>query len=199
MPMSGTVMSATEMVCKVPDNLWQMSWVVQVDREEQFHKDPLSWQQDEHKHWRGVAEHTPEDTQQIQTKETGKEWRGCKNQVDFEIKYVVGVGGMKAITAWGNMKEKNACGGLCLGSAIGHTWAKEKTWNSFQNRKHVLGGSANQPESRACWLPGDLASPGWTKTWKTDIISRSESKLKCDIEEGIPLISASLSPYIKWA
>lgn len=44
---------------------------------------------------------------------------------------------------------------------------------------------------------GDLASPGWTKTWKTDFISKSESKLKCNIEEDIPPISASLSPCIK--
>lgn len=137
-------------------------------------------------------------------------------------------------------------------------WFLEKTWNLFQNTKHVLGGPANHQRaglalftamrhSTICpgenpyqigdfqcdlqlkWVnpgpevvffsfwkccngkvieapistqkipSGDMASPGWTGTWKTDFISRSESKLKCDIEEGIPPISASLSPYIKWA
>lgn len=43
----------------------------------------------------------------------------------------------------------------------------------------------------------DLAAPGWTNTWKTDFISKSESKLEYDIEEGIPPISASLLSYVK--
>lgn len=245
MPMSGTVMlSPAEMV-------WQESWVVHVEREE-FHKGPLcSWPQDEH-NWRGVAEHTPEDTQQIQTKDPGKEWGGCKKKSGSWNKMHGWSRGYQGYHSIREHERKNVCGGLCLGCGIGHTWVKEKTWNSLQNRKlsleglqiiqkaglalftamrhsaSCLGENPYQVADFRCDLQLKCVNPGpevvsfsfwkccngkvieavistqktpsgWTKTWKTDFISRSESKLKCDIEQDIPPISASFSPYIKWA
>lgn len=93
-----------------------------------------------HKHYlERCCKHASEDIQQIHTKETGKEWRGCRKKGDLEIK--CRASGDQCYHSKRGHKRKNVCGGLCLGGGTGHTQGKEKRerkkWNSVQNRKLV--------------------------------------------------------------